>query len=117
MIGGSIAQDSNGKGRFFEPTIIKNCDFIKTTLLGTKFNGSKLDDCDFTEADLSGADMSDANLVSSDLCYSENLTECIFDSYTMWPDADSLPEDFEPEYLDDLSSLKDDDLFENDFAY
>lgn len=26
VIGGSITNDNNGKGRFFEPTIIKNCD-------------------------------------------------------------------------------------------
>lgn len=102
----------------FSKTVIKNSDFIRATLIGTKFNGSKVEECDFTEADFSGADLSDADLSNSDLCYADNLTETIFDSYTMWPDADSLPEDFEPEYMEDLSSLKDDDdLFENDYAY
>lgn len=103
----------------FTQAVIKNSDFIKASLTGTKFNGTKLKDCDFAEADFSGADLSDANLTSSDLCYAENLTECIFDSFTSWPDTDGLPEDFEPEYIEDLSSLKDgdDDLFENDYAY
>jgi hypothetical protein len=36
----------------------------------------------------------------------------------VWPDEDRLPEDFEHEYCDDLSSLRDDDdPFESEFTY
>jgi len=102
----------------FTGSTIKKTDFIKSVLSGVKFNQAKLNECDFTEANFNGTDLSETNLSGSDLTYAENLNDCIFDSYTTWPDSEFLPEDFNTEYTEDLSSLKDDDdMFESDFAY
>lgn len=46
---------------------------------------------------------------NSDLSASENLCACRFDEDTTWPDSDMMPEDFDANYKDDLSSLKDED--------
>jgi hypothetical protein len=43
---------------------------------------------------------------------SENLSACRFDEETIWPDNEYLPEDFDTSYSSDLSSLRDDDDFE-----
>ena len=98
---------------------LQNCNFINATLIGTKLNAAQIADCDFTDADFSGTDLSEADLAGSDLCSALNLTACIFDGFTVWPEATNLPEDFETEYFNDLSALDDDedDMFENDYAY
>lgn len=102
----------------FSRSTLKQVDFSKALLAGTKFNNSVISESNFAETDMNGSDFSEADLTGSDLSTSENLSQCIFDVYTSWPDSDNLPEDFDPEYVEDLSSLKDsDDLFEDDYAY
>ncbi|MFH0702656.1 MAG: pentapeptide repeat-containing protein [bacterium] len=102
----------------FTGSILKQANFFRAILIGAKFNKAIASDCDFTEADMSGTDLSETDLTESNLALTENLSECIFDSYTIWPDIENLPEGFESEYVEDLSSLKDeDDYYEDDYAY
>ena len=76
-----------------------------------------LQKCEFEEADFSGADLSSADISSSDLSTTQNLTECIFDDTTVWPDEDMLPDGFEAIYQDDLSSLKDEEDYVSNSDY
>ncbi len=73
--------------------------------------------CNFTDADLAGCIFSESDLTSSDFTGSYNLSACRFDSDTVWPDSDLLPEDFDACYKDDLSSLKDDDDYVHESDY
>ncbi|MCK7527867.1 MAG: pentapeptide repeat-containing protein [Ignavibacteriales bacterium] len=102
----------------FSSSVIKNVDFIKATLAGTKFNNSKVNECDFAEADLSGTDFSDADLSNSEFTLSENILECISAVTQYGLKLIICLRSFEPEYLDDLASLKDDDddVLEGDFC-
>jgi uncharacterized protein YjbI with pentapeptide repeats len=102
----------------FTRATLKETNFTGTTLAGTKFGNSDIIKCDFTEADMVGADFIEADLSNTDLSLALNLSQCIFDSFTIWPDTDSLPDDFDPEYIEDLSSLKDeDDELESEYGY
>ena len=87
--------------------------FCGAILNGTKFNNANISYCDFTDADLSGADFSEADLSDSDLSLSLNLNQCSFDKYTVWPDTDKLPSDFEGDYQEDLASLNDEETESN----
>ena len=42
----------------------------------------------------------------------ENLSACRFDEETVWPDNEYLPEDFDSKYSSDLSSLQDEDDYQ-----
>jgi len=83
--------------------------FNGAILNGTKFNNANIASCDFTDADLSGADFSEADLSGSDLSLSLNLNQCSFNKYTVWPDSDELPADFDADYQEDLASLNDEE--------
>ena len=74
--------------------------------------GEKNDNIIVFDADLAGAIFQGADLMNSDFSLSENLNACRFDEDTTWPDNEYLPEDFDSRYSSDLSSLKDDDDFE-----
>lgn len=87
--------------------ILKNCDLSSAILAGAKFNGSNIIECIFTDADMTGVDLSEADLSKSDLSDALNLPECIFNSFTVWPDIECLPDEFDSEYIQDLSSLTD----------
>ena len=65
--------------------------------------------CNFTDCDMAGTVLSETVLTSSDLSAAENLNSARYDSDTVWPDDDMLPEGFDGAYKDDLSSLKDDE--------
>ena len=60
--------------------------------------------------------ISESDLTSSDFTASYNLHACRFDSDTIWPDQELLPDGFDACYKDDLSSLKDDDDYDFDFS-
>lgn len=92
----------------FTGSILKNCDLSNATLAGAKFNSANIIDCTFTDADMTGADFSEADLSKTDLSDSVNLSQCNFNSFTVWPDPECLPDDFDSEYIEDLSSLTDD---------
>ena len=53
--------------------------------------------------------MSETDLSNSDLSAAENLSSARYDSDTVFPDDDMLPEDFDTTGKADLSDLKDDD--------
>lgn len=86
--------------------------FNESVLNGTDFSYSKVDYCNFSDADLAGAIFQGADLTNSDLSMAENLSACRFDEETVWPDNEYLPEDFDSKYSSDLSSLQDDDDYE-----
>ncbi len=58
---------------------------------------------------MAGGVFLESDLTNSDFAGAFNLNACRFDEETVWPDLDMLPEDFDPTYSDDLSSLKDED--------
>lgn len=91
---------------------IIECSFSESVLNGTDFSYSKVDYCNFSDADLAGAIFQGADLTNSDLSMAENLSACRFDEETVWPDNEYLPEDFDSKYSSDLSSLQDDDDYE-----
>ena len=88
------------------------CSFNESVLNGTDFSYATLDYCNFSDADLAGSIFQSADLTNSDFSMSENLNACRFDEDTVWPDNEYLPEEFDTSYSSDLSSLKDDDDYE-----
>lgn len=96
---------------FTRATLIE-CSFNESILNGTDFSYSKVDYCNFADADMAGGILQSADLTNSDFSMSENLSACRFDEDTIWPDNEYLPEDFDTNYSSDLSSLKDDDDYE-----
>lgn len=91
---------------------IVECSFSESVLNGTDFSYATADYCNFSDADLAGSIFQSADLSNSDFSMAENLNACRFDEDTVWPDNEYLPEDFDTSYTSDLSSLKDDDDFE-----
>lgn len=96
----------------FTRSNLVECSFNESVLNGTDFSYARVDYCNFAEADLAGAIVREADLSNSDFSASENLNACRFDDSTVWPDNEYLPEDFDSSYSDDLSSLKDDEDYE-----
>jgi uncharacterized protein YjbI with pentapeptide repeats len=88
------------------------CSFSESVLNGTDFSYAKVDFGNFSDADMAGSIFQSADLTNSDFSMSENLNACRFDEDTIWPDNEYLPEDFDTSYSSDLSSLKDDDDYE-----
>ena len=96
----------------FNRANLVECAFNESVLNGTDFSYATVDYCNFADADLAGAIFRDADLSNSDFSTSENLNASRFDDTTVWPDNEYLPEDFDSSYSDDLSSLKDDEDYE-----
>ena len=88
------------------------CSFSESVLNGTDFSYAVVDYGNFSDSDLAGAIFQSADLTNSDFSMSENLNACRFDEDTIWPDNEYLPEEFDTNYSSDLSSLKDDDDYE-----
>jgi uncharacterized protein YjbI with pentapeptide repeats len=96
----------------FTRATLNECIFNESILNGTDFSYAQIQYCGFSDADLAGAIVREADFTGSDLSSSENLSASRFDDTTIWPDSEYLPEDFDSSYSDDLSSLKDDDDYE-----
>ena len=86
--------------------------FVESVLNGADFSYAKVDYCNFSDADVAGAIFQSADLSNSDFSMAENMNACRFDEDTVWPDNDYLPEDFDSKYSSDLSSLQDEDDYE-----
>ena len=96
----------------FTRSSLVECNFSESILNGTDFSYSRVDYCNFSDADLAGAILMEADLTNSDFTTSENLNASRFDDTTVWPEQEYLPEDFDSTYSDDLSSLKDDEDYQ-----
>ena len=96
----------------FTRASLVECSFAESVLNGTDFSYAVVDYGNFSDADLAGAIFQSADLTNSDFSASENLSACRFDEDTIWPDNENLPEDFDTNYASDLSSLQDDDDYE-----
>ena len=96
----------------FTRSTLTECSFNESILNGTDFSYSRVDFCNFADADMAGAIFCEADLSDSDFSMSENLSACRFDDTTVWPDNEYLPENFDSKYSDDLSSLKDEDDYD-----
>lgn len=96
----------------FNRATLTECVFNDSVLNGTDFSYSNTNYCNFNDSDLAGAIFMDADLSDSDFTMSENLNASRFDDSTIWPDSEYLPEDFDAVYLDDLSSLKDEEDYQ-----
>jgi uncharacterized protein YjbI with pentapeptide repeats len=88
------------------------CSFTESVLNGTDFSYASVEYGNFSDADMAGAIFQSADLTNSDFTTSENLSACRFDEDTVWPDNEYLPEDFDTSYSSDLSSLRDEDDYE-----
>jgi hypothetical protein len=64
---------------------------------------------------MAGTVLAETILTNSDLSASENLTSARYDSDTVWPEEDMMPNEFDSAYKDDLSSLKDDEDVVEDY--
>ena len=91
---------------------VVECTFNESVLNGTDFSYAKVDYSNFSDADMAGAIFQGADLTNSDFSMSENLNACRFDEETIWPDNEYLPECFDTKYSSDLSSLQDDDDYQ-----
>ncbi len=96
----------------FTRASLVECSFAESVLNGTDFSYATVDFGNFSDADLAGAIFQSADLTNSDFSMAENLSACRFDEDTVWPDNDNLPENFDASYSSDLSSLRDEDDFE-----
>lgn len=105
----SSFEDCDLTSASFARAELSGVNFSRAILNGTKFNNANIAYCDFTDADLSGADFSEADLSDSDLTLALNLNQCSFDKFTVWPDSDKLPADFDGDYQEDLASLNDEE--------
>ena len=88
---------------------IIECDFTDAIMPGADFSYASATYCNFTDTDMAGVIFQESNLENSDFSASLNLSACRFDEDTLWPESDMLPEDFDTNYSEDLSSLKDKD--------
>ena len=61
---------------------------------------------------MAGSIFQGAELTNTDFSMSENLSACRFDEDTVWPDNEYLPEEFDSSCSSDLSSLQDEDDFQ-----
>jgi len=104
-----IFKDIDGTSIDFTRSVLIECDFSESILTGADFSYAKVNYCNFTDTDMAGVIFQETDLENSDLSSSLNLNACRFDSDTVWPDQELLPEDFDGKYSDDLSSLKDND--------
>ena len=88
------------------------CSFTESVLNGADFSYSTVNYGNFADSDMAGAIFQGADLSNSDFSMSENLSASRFDEETVWPDNENLPEDFDTTCSSDLSSLQDEDDFE-----
>ena len=96
---------------------LSETDFSGITLEGAIFDNVDLTSSTFADAHLTEVKFEGCDLTSVDFTRA-NLVECSFSESvlngeeTVWPDNEYLPEDFDTTYSSDLSSLSDDDDFE-----
>ena len=101
----------------FSRANISNCSFIGANLNGTSFSNAQVTYCDFTDSDLSGCDFVETDLTDSDMSLALNMNKCRFDKFTVFPDLDKLPSDFDSNYVDDLASLNEEEDSQSDSDY
>ena len=110
-------ENSDLSATVFSRANISNCSFIGATLSGTSFSNAQVTYCDFTDSDLSGCDFIETDLTDSDMSLALNMNKCRFDKFTVFPDSDKLPSDFDSSYEDDLASLNEEEDSQSDSDY
>ena len=93
----------------FTRASVVECDFTDSLMTSADCSYAQMTYCTFAGTDMAGCILCESDLSNSDLSASENLASARYDADTQWPDADMLPEDFDSEYSDDLSALKDEE--------
>ncbi len=103
----------------FTHSKITESNFTEGILEGAILNHAVIKKCEFAATDLNGAHFCETNLSNSDLSTSENIQQSIHNSETVWPTAENLPDDFEPETDEkSIAELEDDDPpMEDQYSY
>lgn len=97
----------------FSRTKLIECDFSEALLNGTNLSYAQIDYCNFAESDMAGAILLETVFENTDLSTVENLQASRFDESTVWPDEEYLPEGFDSNAANDLSSLQDEEDYTN----
>jgi len=95
----------------FSHTTIIESNFIEVILEGSLFNNACVVKSDFTEVDFNGINACGANLADADLSLAKNLMQAVYDTETIWPDDDLLPNDFEPQENVSFANFDDKDEY------
>jgi len=92
---------------------LQYCNFNNSNLSGAILTCSNLTETDFSEANFNGTDLRETDLSEADLSTSYNLSQTKFDKFTIWPDSNNLPDDFDIDTSKTIDELEDfqDDLF------
>ncbi len=93
----------------FARSHLTECDFTDAILNGTNYSYATVSYCNFANSDMAGCILHEADLSDSDFSSASNLSACRFDEETIFPNSDLLPDDFDSNYVADLSNLRDDD--------
>jgi uncharacterized protein YjbI with pentapeptide repeats len=99
----------------FTRAVVSECDFSESLMTGADCSYAEITYCNFTDCDMAGTVLAETVLTNSDLSAAENLSSARYDSDTVWPDDDMMPDGFDTVYKDDLSSLKDDEDVVEDY--
>ena len=95
---------------------LEGAEFFNVDLTSSSFADSHLTEVKFDACDLTSVDFTRANVVecsfSESVLNGTDLSACRFDEETVWPDNEYLPEDFDSKYSSDLSSLQDEDDYQ-----
>lgn len=95
---GADLTDANLTSANFSGANLQYCNFNNSNLSGVHFCRATIIEADFSEANLNGSDLREADLTGSDLSTSVNLPQTKFDKFTVWPDNQHLPDDFDTNY-------------------
>lgn len=107
----AIFTNANLTSANFTGANIQYCNFNNANLSGAHLTGCNAANADFNDANLSGADLREADFTDAKFSASINLSQAKFDSLTVWPDNQNLPDDFDSDYSG-LSDYSDDDYEE-----
>ena len=108
--------DSDLSSVNFSHTTIAESNFINAIFEGSLLTSINVISGDFTEVDFNGVNICGANLTGADLGLCKNLMQSVYDTDTLWPDNDFLPDEFEPDNNMSFAEMEDaNELMEEQF--